>query len=71
MSTDEKTTLSFVSEVGTFGSMGIKDTTVVKAELDAVTESYDSAYADNDLEANALRDYLNQNKNRKDENNEF
>ena len=30
-----------------------------------------SAYADNDLEANALRDYLNQNKNRKDENNEF
>lgn len=67
MFTDEKTTLSFVSEVGTFGSMGIKDTTVVKAELDAVTESYDS----NDIRKNALRDYLNQNKNRKDENNEF
>lgn len=67
MSTDEKTTLSFVSEVGTFGSMGIKDSTVVKAELDAVTESYDS----NDIRKNALRDYLNQNKNRKDENNEF
>ena len=63
MSSDEKTTLSFVSEVGTFGSMGIRDTTVVKAELDAVTENCDPS----DIRNTALRDYLNQNKNRKDD----
>ena len=61
------TTLSFVSEVGTFGSMGIKDTTVVKAELDAVAESYNL----DDIRKKALNDYLKQNNNRKDENNEF
>lgn len=58
------TTLSFVSEVGTFGSMGIKDPTVVEADLEPITES---SNADR-IRQKALKDYLN---NRKDENNEF
>lgn len=65
MINDKDTKLSFVSEVGTFGSMGIKDTTIVEADLEPATEDYN---ADN-IRAKALNDYLKN--NRKGENNEF
>ena len=64
---NKDTRLSFVSEVGTFGSMGIKDPTVVEAELEAVTESNSL----DDIRTKALKNYLNENKSRKGGNNEL
>ena len=61
------TKLSFVSEVGTFGSMSIKDPTVVEAELEAVSESNSL----DDIRSKALKKYLNDNKARKGGNDEF